>query len=251
MKINWTALSEQDDVDINMWFQRPAMPVFFRRRLVRQYPEIKDGVADGLRDALVKIHRDNRPAIEARVAECKAFFDDAKMHEISDAFSGAFGIDCSAMLNDISGNIGTNPVCPRRIKENVGFDVPFFRDAEWILRTVLHEMVHFVWFRIWNEHFMDSWEEYEMPHLKWVLSEMIVDPIIRNSSLSKYFSNIENDQTIAYNYFYDMEIGGAPILKTLADFYKNNSITECMEKAYAYCVEHETELREKIAAAES
>ncbi len=259
MKINWRALSEKEDVDINIEFQQSEAPLFLRKQLTQKYQEIDedflktlswDKAQEYLRTKLSEIYKKYKNDIDAKVKECQDFFDDDKMREISDAFSSAFGIDCHKILNNISGRIGINPVCPRYIQDDTGFDMPFFCNVNWIVHFSLHEMVHFVWFRLWHEHFKDSWNEYENPHLKWLLSEMIVDPIIRNSQLRKFFPDIDNNRNISYYYFYDMEIGDAPILKTVSDFYKNNSTTGCMEKSYAYCVEHEKELREKIALAE-
>ncbi len=260
MKINWAALSEKEDVRRTLIFQKPSMPAFFRRGLSRQYPEIDSGMADKmtwveykkyLQEKLIGVHRKNQDKIDARVKECAEYCSDEKMREVSAAFSDAFGVNCHEMFNNISGEIGINTVCPRWIQDDASFSVPFYRTKDDILQVALHEMVHFVWFRLWHEHFKDSWDEYEQPHLKWLLSEMIVDPIIRYSDLSKFYPDIDNNRDIAYYYFYDMKICGAPILETLANFYKNNSITDCMEKSYKYCEAHEKELRAKIAEIEN
>ncbi len=58
------------------------------------------------------------------------------------------------------------------------------------LGVTLHEIIHFVWFHVWNQEFRDSYEEYERPSLKWILSEMVVESIMtdpRPSELNPYF----------------------------------------------------------------
>ena len=37
--------------------------------------------------------------------------------------------------------------------------------------SAIHEIIHFVWFYVWNQTFADSYEEYETLSLKWILSD--------------------------------------------------------------------------------
>lgn len=89
--------------------------------------------------------------------------------------------------------------------------------------------------------------EYETPHLKWVFSEMVVDPIMRNESrikdLNPYF-----DDGCVYGYFYKMIVDGKPILETLDQMYKALSIIDFMEQGYNYCVKYEAVIREQMSS---
>jgi hypothetical protein len=165
-------------------------------------------------------------------------------NQVEDAFSDAFQRDVSGMFNDITGNITFNPICPRYL-ERKSFDVFYLNSERGALGVSLHELIHFVWFDVWGKHFSDSADEYETPHLKWIFSEMAVDPIMRKDSrlsgINPYF-----DEGCAYGYFYSMIIDGKPILETLYEMYSNSTITEFMEQGYEYCKKYEPEIRKQM-----
>ena len=115
----------------------------------------------------------------------------------------------------MQGRIALNSVCPRFLDQRA-FDV-FWRNSErGAMGIALHEMTHFVWFSVWQRHFHDTPAEYDTPHLKWMLSEMVVEcylshPALR--ALDPYFEP-ENGGCI-YPYFYDLTLDGAPLLEHL------------------------------------
>lgn len=116
----------------------------------------------------------------------------------------------------------------------------------------IHEIIHFVWFHVWNELFGDSYDEYESPSMKWIFSEMVVESIMsdeRLCSLNPYFPR-ENGGCI-YPYFFDMEANGENVLATLNDMYKNKKINDFMKDGYAYCIANEKEIRNHIATSEN
>ena len=99
--------------------------------------------------------------------------------------------------------------------------------------------------------FGDDYDEYERPSLKWILSEMVVESIMKDerlSSINPYFPR-ENGGCV-YPYFFDMTVGGEPILDTLDAMYRSRNIEDFMLNSYAYCQEHEAEIREHILKAE-
>lgn len=112
-------------------------------------------------------------------------------------------------------------------------------------------MIHFVWFYVWNRTFGDSYDEYESPSMKWILSEMIVESIMKDprlSSINPYFPREEGG--CIYPYFFDMKVDDKLILETLDEMYHSQNIIDFMKNSYEYCVEHETEIREHIKRAE-
>lgn len=80
---------------------------------------------------------------------------------------------------------------------------------------------------------------------------MVVESIMRDerlSSINPYFPR-ENGGCV-YPYFFDMTVGGEPILDTLDAMYKSRNIEDFMLNSYAYCQEQEAEIREHILKAE-
>ena len=170
-----------------------------------------------------------------------------KYHEqIEDALSDAFETDTRILFNDLTANICLNPISPRYLEEKY-FDVFYMNSERGALGMTLHEIIHYIWFYVWNGHFSDSYSEYETPSLKWILSEMTVESIMsdeRLASINPYYPGC------VYSYFQDMIIDGKPVLDTLYEMYKGNQITDYMEKAYRYCQENEAAIRQHISNAE-
>ncbi len=175
-------------------------------------------------------------------ATCKA--------QITEALTDAFGIDCTGIFNDMRAFVTMNPIEPRFPLEH-RFDL-FYRNSEYgAIGEAIHEIIHLVWFQVWNGLFGDSYDEYERPSMKWILSEMVVEPIMadpRLSGINPYYPR-ENGGCI-YPWFFDMKAGGRLILDTLHEMYKSQSIADFMKNSYAYCLTHETEIRDHIRTAE-
>ena len=104
---------------------------------------------------------------------------------------------------------------------------------------------------VWNRLFGDSYDEYERPSLKWILSEMVGESVMKDerlSSINPYFPR-ENGGCI-YPYFFDMMVDGKLVLDTLDAMYKSQSIEDFMRNSYAYCKEHEAAIRHHIQRSE-
>lgn len=159
---------------------------------------------------------------------------------IIETFQEVFHMNLEDEFNNMVGNIALNPVCPRYLNTN-SFDIFYLNSEKGALGIALHEIIHFIWFKIWNKHFKDEWNEYETPHLKWVFSEMIPDIIMRDERLKErnpYFNN-----GCVYEYFYKIVIDDKPILDTLYEMFQNMPVTEFMEKGYEYCQLNESIIR--------
>lgn len=171
--------------------------------------------------------------------------------QIEQALSDAFDLDAGCIFNDLTGNVTLNPICPRFLKEHY-FDLFYRSSQSGALGLSLHEVIHYFWFHVWNGHFHDSYDEYETPSLKWILSEMVVETIMgdeRLVSLNPYFPR-ENGGCI-YPYFQTMTVNDTPILDTIDAIYHRNRMTGFMEEAYAYCLRHENEIRKHIEISEN
>ena len=203
-----------------------------------------------LSDVFGSIYSELKEEIDRKVI---CYHDHFQRHkqQIEQALSDAFHLDASCVFNDLTGNVTLNPICPRYLKEHC-FDVFYMSSERGALGLSLHEVIHYFWFHVWNGHFGDDYDEYETPSLKWILSEMVVEAIMRDkrlSSLNPYFPR-ENGGCI-YPYFQNMLVNGSPILETIDALYRRNSITDFMEEAYTYCFKHENEIRKHIEAAEN
>lgn len=166
--------------------------------------------------------------------------------QINDALSDAFEIDVNAVFNDLVGNICLNPVSPRFLRERC-FDVFCKNSERGALGVSLHEAIHYIWFYVWNHTFGDSYDEYEQPSIKWILSEMVVESIMRDERLSSVNPYFPRDHGgCVYDYFQDMIVDGKYILDTLEELYQKNRIRDFMAKSHEYCLDHEKEIRSHI-----
>lgn len=241
-----------------MGFQGEDMPPFWTEPLYRFYPQLDRGHAQSLPFAekrayiervLRAVYAEQEAEIEEKAALYAAHW--AKYREqITQALSEAFAVDCGELFNDLRCNVSLGPIEPRFLREHC-FDIFYLNSERGAIGEVIHEIIHFVWFYVWNQTFGDSYDEYESPSLKWILSEMVVESVMRDprlSSINPYFPR-ENGGCI-YPYFFDMQIGGAPLLDTLDEMYRSQSIRDFMKNSYAYCLAHEEEIRAHIALSE-
>lgn len=239
-------------------FQQDGTAPFWSDALIHFYPHISrerlaalssDEKKEYLSRELRNVWNELIGELESKVEAYNAHF--AKHHrQIEDALSKAFSIDTSAVFNDLVGNISLNPICPRFLEERY-FDIFYKNSERGALGLSLHEVIHYLWFHVWNGHFGDDYSEYETPSLKWILSEMAVESIMsdkRLSSINPYYPR-ENGGCV-YPYFQDMIICGEPILDTLMKMHRSNRITDYMELSYGYCLKHEAAIRRHIEEAE-
>lgn len=170
--------------------------------------------------------------------------------QINDALSDAFSVDVHALFNDLTGYITLNPVCPRFLRER-SIDMFHLNSHRGCIGLTIHEMIHFVWFHVWNTIHGDSYDEYERPSLKWILSEMVVESIMRDerlSSINPYFPR-ENGGCV-YGCFQNMVIENRPILETLEEMYRTYSMPDFMKHSYQYCQQHEAAIRAHMEQSE-
>lgn len=201
-------------------------------------------------EKLFQVYQENERLLTEKI---QAYRKHWEMHreQITQAFSNAFETDCSELFNDLVCNISLNPVSPRYLKEH-SFDVFYLNSERGALGNALHELVHFVWFAVWNKLFQDSYEEYENPSLKWILSELVVEAVMSDewlSSVNPYYPREQGG--CIYPYFFTMEIDGTPITDTVLEMYRTRKISEFMQESYAYCQKHETKIREHILRSEN
>ncbi len=209
------------------------------------YSERKSYIEKTMRTTYVKLENtinDKVSLYAEHWANCK--------EQITAALSDAFGVDCSMLFNDLRCNVSINPIMPRFLQEHC-FDMFYLNSEKGAIGDAIHEIIHFVWFYVWNHLFNDSYEEYERPTLKWILSEMVVESVMKDdrlSSINPYFPREQGG--CIYPYFFDMKANGKLILDTLDEMYNSQHIHDFMRNSYAYCRKHEAEIREHIRVSE-
>lgn len=258
MRITYKNPGFEHSIDSILLFQTDDTTPYWSDTLLYFYPQIdKDELCnrtyDKKRDYLLYALSNTYRELETELDNKVILYNErwAKYsNQIEDAFSDAFEIDTRTIFNDITGNITLNPVGPRFLKDHY-FDIFYKNSERGAIGISIHEMIHFVWFHVWNKTFQDSNDEYDTPHLKWILSEMVVESIMRDerlSSINPYFPR-ENGGCV-YGYFQDMIIKDKYILDTLEDIYQKNNMIDFMRKSYEYCLENEEAIRRHIAKAE-
>ncbi|MBR5537341.1 MAG: hypothetical protein IKU58_05525 [Clostridia bacterium] len=250
----------EHSIDSIMLFQTEEQTPYWSDSLLYFYPQVdsqtlaklsfaarKDYIAETLYHVY---HREIKQEMDEKVDAYNRHFTKHK-EQIEDALSEAFALDTRKIFNDVTGNLTMNPVCPRFLKERC-FDVFYKNSERGAIGMSLHEMIHYLWFFVWNRHFGDDYGEYENPSMKWILSEMVVESIMsdeRLSSINPYYPR-ENGGCV-YSYFQNMIIDGKPILETLDKYYRELTIRDFMERSYQYCLTFEKDIRSHITEAEN
>lgn len=241
-----------------MEFQSDESTNFWSDPLYECYPQLNKEYALGLVFSERKVYieavlrayyKDIEEVINSKIDSYSIHWAKNK-EEITSALSHAFGIDCSSILNGMVCKISMNPISPRFLEEE-SFEVYYENSERGALGISLHEIIHFVWFQVWNKEFNDSYSEYESPSLKWILSEMVVETIMHHtklSTLNPYYPR-ENGGCI-YSYFYDMKVEEQFVLDTIHEIYKVNDMRTFMKLSYDFYLKYEIPIREHIHRSE-
>lgn len=135
---------------------------------------------------------------------------------------------------DIIAEFSINSVCPRYL-DRWSFDINYRKNIEEMVLTCIHEIIHFVWFEKWAELFENtSKEEFNAPSATWLLSEIVIDAIIKETELKKYCS----EKQPAYKHFYDVQIDGVNVMEYFGNLFNSCDIREFMTEGYMYVVEN-------------
>ncbi len=237
-----------------MAFQTEGEADFWSAPLYAFYPQIDKEYAEKLpfknkKNYLNEMLRKEYASAEGAINEKVILYSkhwNACKEQITAALSDAFAVDCTGLFPDLRCNVSMNPVQPRSLTEK-SFDIFYLNSEKGAIGTAIHELIHFVWFYVWNGLFHDSYEEYERPSLKWLLSEMVVEAVMgdkRLSTINPYYPREQGG--CIYPCFFDLKTGGTLLLDTLDEMYRNRSIDDFMKDSYAYCREHEQEIREHV-----
>lgn len=259
MEVTFQNPGVDEQLRVIMGFQTEEESAFWSEPLYHFYPQLDKAYAqslsiaarkDYLETTLRALYPELAETLNEKVKAYAAHWQLCKP-QIVGALSDAFAVDCSSMFNDLRCNVSMSPIEPRFLCER-RFDIFYLNSARGAIGEAIHEIVHFVWFYVWNGLFGDSYAEYERPSMKWILSEMVVESVMKDprlSSINPYFPREQGG--CIYPYFFDLKAGGALILDTLDEMYQNQSIEDFMKNSYAYCLAHEAEVRAHIQKSEN
>ena len=220
---------------------------FFTECLFRFYPQFEqekmkrmtpDEKREYLTAILKGIYQENEPLFMQKQEAYQRHWDASRI-VVEEAFSEIFAMDLRDEFNDMTGYLSLNPVCPRYLDTHA-FDLFYLNSERGAMGLALHEITHFVWFKRWNLLFHDDPAEYEAPHVKWLLSEIVVDAILQETRLNAL--NPYRDENV-YAYFYHCNIGGKPLLSTMLELFAAHPIESFMQESFALVKQYETEIR--------
>ncbi len=232
-------------------FQTEETGDWWRESLYHFYPQVErsrlEGLNGGEREAYLRgVLSEAYRALEPELAEKRAAYQahwEENRRAVEEALGDVFRMSLADRFQNIRAHITLNPVCPRFLEER-RFDLFYRNSPRGALGMALHEVVHFLWFDRWSALFHDSPEEYETPHLKWLLSEMAVKAILGEPRLAA--RNPYYPDGCVYEYFDAMTAGGRPVLEVMEALYAAEGVDGLMKEGFRYCREHEEEIRRQM-----
>lgn len=141
----------------------------------------------------------------------------------------------------ITVKVGNVAFCPRWIINN-SFYIPSY--IENFLEVLLHESCHFVFFQKLLEINPNySFAKFEYPNLEWILSELLIDIILRNNLFeSKTHSTIK-----AYDEFYQIKINGVNLIDCIKNIYNQQLSFEVkLQKSLSFLSFHKELILNRI-----
>lgn len=138
-----------------------------------------------------------------------------------------FDINLSGEIKKIKAIVSINPICPRNIDKwsyNLFYKSPSSRMRE----ISIHEIIHFLHFKKWLEIFPDyDKKTFNSPYSEWVLSEILVIPIMNNNKTIQEI--VKNSNFNVYNEWQSIKIMGKSLPEYFGEIYK-----EHLEKKAAF-----------------
>ena len=253
MELNIIISPKEITIQETLMFQTDDQSLFWKTQLFEVYPFLNKEKGlypswhkrkEYLRKELSKIYDDEQKTFHSQL---KVYLHQWETNKkaLTEIFSNIFNIDCSCLFNQMTAQISLNPICPRYLNTQT-FSVFYKFGPKQFLNMVIHEVTHFIWFYVWQQSFYDDKAEYDQPHLKWLLSEMVIDTLIKNTKLSTLYAQEDLDKP-AYEYFYNIKIQNTALLDALKKIYLNSpNIQIFMKQAYQYLQINETPIRKQI-----
>lgn len=192
--------------------------------------------AQAVSEALLPAYEAILPELRQKVTDYQAYWDE-RNDAVAEAFAQAMGAETAHGYDDLRMRVSINPIAPRYLQERC-FDCYWRYSPKGAMSVSLHEITHFIWFDLWQNLFHDDPATYENPHPAWILSEMAVDPILRDPRLRRFVAHPGVADAPAYPAFYTLAVDGVSVMDTIRRLYAENDLQGFMRAGLAYVTEH-------------
>ncbi len=216
-KVNFIVAGINETIDVFMDFlnfKEDSQKIFSKYSALKERFENSRNKKKAVRDFFFQFETKNRKIYEQVRDEFQKEWD-----KINDPIMNALEEVNEIKWEDeaFTARVTSNPICPRYLSENT-FDVYFGLHNDLMIRIVIHELSHFIFFKKWDSIFPNyNHEEFESPHLLWKLSEMIPYVILGDKRIQEIYKH----EPAVYDVWHKIEINGKPILKLLQEIYDN------------------------------
>lgn len=133
--------------------------------------------------------------------------------------SDHFEINCPKNKKSIKTYVSIVPINPRNL-DKWSFTIRYEDTEQRMMRTAIHEILHFLYFENWKEVFPKAERQtYDSPHLAWKLSEILA-PIIMNHNPK--IQKIVKDYSPGYKEFQNLKIGNEKLISYFETLYEKH-----------------------------
>lgn len=207
----------------------------FSSILYQKYPKLIDSidismdihqVRENVSIAISESYQDNIETIIQKIAQFEKNWETVK-----DKLLNKLVVDMDSSFrvgSVITVKVGNAPLCPRWIEE-LSFYVPSYINNFNLIS--LHECCHFLFFYKYELLFGKcKKEEYDYPSDLWLLSEILIDPILNND----FYTNIIGEEIKSYDYLYDIMVDDKNLIEYVREILREELnpekyILKCME----------------------
>ena len=230
MKINM--LSLDDTVDVISWCLEETegtMPL--RDDVLEMYPELANStdIKSSIKDRYNRFYEDNKHLVDEYTKVWNEYDNKVRLF-----FEKLFNIKLD---KEITAYIANIPVCPRNIEELSFMFIPESKD--FFIETSIHEICHFYFFEVCKKIIPNwSYDMFDKPNLLWYLSEIMIDPLLKNNEFNYKFK--------CYDIFYNTYINDKNIIDILTEIYNKNNIEDTITLGLKFLEDNKIEFLNQV-----
>lgn len=207
----------------------------FSSMLYQKYPKLINfininrdihQIRENVSTAISESYQDNIEDILQKIAQFEKSWETVGNNLLNKL---AVDMDSSFEIGSvITVKVGNAPLCPRWIEE-LSFYVPSYINNFNLI--AIHECCHFLFYYKYELLFGKcKKEEYDYPSDLWLLSEILIDPILNND----FYTNIIGEEIKSYDYLYDIMVDDKNLIECVREILREESkpekyILKCME----------------------
>jgi hypothetical protein len=224
-KIEFVSVDKKEHVENIAGFLNPAYGWDWSERILLEYPELEKRIGDEKNGEnkkkiaieffsdFFKLHQDELVEKAKVFQELWNKINDLVMVALEEVIEERWSKNDKIFI----AAVGLNPICPRDILGR--YFLLFYKMNEYEMkRTVVHEILHFIWFEKWKSIFPDATnEDLDAPTLSWKLSEIVPLAILSDKRIQKIFKHYP----IVYDEWQLIKINNTLLLEYIQEFYNN------------------------------